>query len=62
MLTQQPRRALAAAGPRECQAVVQLEWHPRPYPMQLLSLGGSGNVYIWTKVLGMGQGGSGEGF
>lgn len=42
--------------------MVQLEWHPRPYPMQLLSLGGSGNVYIWTKVLGMGQGGSGEGF
>jgi len=30
--------------------VVALTWHPEQTPMQLLALGESGKIYIWTKA------------
>lgn len=40
----------ATAGLRECRGVQAMAWHPTLFPMQLLTLGGSGSVYIWAKV------------
>ncbi|RMZ53481.1 hypothetical protein APUTEX25_003303 [Auxenochlorella protothecoides] len=39
------------SGIRGAHGVLAMAWHPQLYPMQLLTLGGSGSIFIWTKIL-----------